>query len=177
VEVRVLDAAGRPAGPGIEGELALKGPQQCQGYVDAAHDLDAFDPEGFFRTGDLGTVDGDGFVRITGRLKDVIIRNAENLSAQEIEDTLIEHPAIADVAVIGVPDPMTGERARAVVVLAPGHDPVTLTELAQHCRSKGLARQKVPEQLEIVDALPRNPMGKVLKTVLRARVATEPAER
>jgi acyl-CoA synthetase (AMP-forming)/AMP-acid ligase II len=119
---------------------------------------------------DFDGIDADGFVRITGRLKDIIIRNAENLSAQEIENVLVEHPAVADVAVIGLPDQRTGERACAVVVLAAGHDSLTVPELAEHCRAKGLAKQKIPEQLEIVTALPRNPMGKVLKHVLRAEV-------
>ena len=116
----------------------------------------------------MGFVDADGFVWITGRVKDVIIRNAENLSAQEIEDALIEHPAIADVAVIGLPDKRTGERACAVVVLVPGHDRLTIAELGAHCAARGLAKQKTPEQLEIVETLPRNPMGKVLKHVLRS---------
>jgi acyl-CoA synthetase (AMP-forming)/AMP-acid ligase II len=110
-------------------------------------------------------------VRITGRLKDIIIRNAENLSAQEIEDVLNEHPAVADVAVIGVPDPMSGERACAIVVLAPGYESLTIPELAEHCHAKGLAKQKIPEQLELVSELPRNPMGKVLKHVLRSQIA------
>ena len=133
-------------------------------------DAEAFDTDGFFRTGNLGRIDADGFVRITGRLKDIIIRNAENLSAQEIENVLVEHPAVADVAVIGLPDQRTGERACAVVVLASGHDSLTIPELAEHCRAKGLAQQKIPEQLEIVTALPRNPMGKVLKHVLRSTI-------
>src|SRR5690606_11410731 len=105
---------------------------------DSALDADASDADGYFRTGDIGTVDAEGFVRITGRLKDIIIRNAENLSAAEIEETLVEHPAIADVAVIGVPDPRTGERACAVVVLASGFDTLSITDLAEHCAAHGL---------------------------------------
>jgi cyclohexanecarboxylate-CoA ligase len=167
-EVKVVELDGTVAPAGGEGELWVRGPQRCAGYVDSSLDAEAFDADGFFRTGDLGTVDSDGFVRITGRLKDIIIRNAENLSAQEIENVLIEHPAIADVAVIGLPDPRTGERACAVVVLTPGHDALTIADLAAHCRERGLATQKIPEQLELVDELPRNPMGKVLKHVLRA---------
>jgi non-ribosomal peptide synthetase component E (peptide arylation enzyme) len=166
----VVDFDGNVAPVGDEGELLVRGPQRCQGYVEAALDAEAFDADGFFRTGDLGRIDADGFVRITGRLKDIIIRNAENLSAQEIENVLVEHPAVADVAVIGLPDQRTGERACAVVVLASGHDSLTIPELAEHCLAKGLAKQKIPEQLEIVTALPRNPMGKVLKHVLRAEV-------
>lgn len=167
VELRVVALDGRRCGPGEEGELRVRGPQGCLGYVDAALDAEAFDAEGFLRSGDLAVLDPNGNVRITGRLKDVIIRNAENLSAAEIEDVLYTHPKVADVAVIGLPDPKTGERACAVVALAPGVDGLTLGELAAFARDKGLARQKVPEQLELVAALPRNAMGKVLKQQLR----------
>jgi len=153
----------------VDGELRLKGPQCFLGYVDASLDEAAFDEDGWFRTGDLGSVDDTGRVRIEGRLKDVIIRNAENISALEIEEALLRHPSIADVAVIGVPDPRTGERVCAVIVPTPGHD-VTLAGLAEHCSSAGLARYKCPEQLHVVDVLPRNPMGKILKNELRAAV-------
>ena len=105
---------------------------------------------------------------ITGRIKDAIIRNAENISAAEIEGILDTHPAIADVAVIGVPDPRTGERVCAVVVAAPGAD-VVLSTLAQHCAVHGLSRHKTPERLELVKELPRNLTGKVLKAELRSR--------
>ena len=112
-----------------------------------------------------------GHVTITGRLKDIIIRNAENISASEVEEILQQHPAIADVAVIGLPDPKTGERACAVVVLADGVESFTLVEIAEHCGALGLARQKVPEQLEIVDELPRNAMAKIQKPELKKRFA------
>lgn len=150
----------------VDGELRLKGPQCFLGYVDASLDADAFDDSGWFRTGDLGTVDADGRIRIEGRSKDVIVRNAENVSALEVEDALLRHPAVADVAVIGVPDRDSGERVCAVVVAAPGHE-VTLAELVEHCRAQGLARYKCPERLRLVEALPRNPMGKVLKRALQ----------
>lgn len=171
-EVKTVDFDGTVAAPGSEGELWVRGPQRCTGYVDESLDAEAFDRDGYFRTGDIGVVDADGFVRITGRLKDIIIRNAENLSAQEMEDVLSEHPAVADVAVIGLPDERTGERACAMIVLAEGRDSLTLAELAEHCIAKGLAKQKIPEQLEIVSELPRNPMGKVLKHVLRRQVGS-----
>ena len=124
-EVKTVGFDGEIVPSGTEGELWVRGPQRCLGYVESSLDADAFDADGYFRTGDLGIVDERGYVRITGRLKDIIIRNAENLSAQEIENVLIEHPAIADIAVVGVPDERTGERACAVVVLAPGHDSLT----------------------------------------------------
>ncbi len=168
-ELKVVGFDGAATTNGEEGELWVRGPQRLKGYVDPSLDDDAFDDEGFFRTGDLGTIDAEGFVRITGRLKDIIIRNAENLSAQEMEDVLAEHPSVADVAVIGLPDQRTGERACALIVLAPGVESLTIPELAEHCIAKGLAKQKIPEQLEIVDELPRNPMGKVLKHLLRSQ--------
>ena len=152
----------------VDGELRLKGPQCFLGYVDASLDADAFDDAGWFRTGDLGTVDADGRIRIEGRSKDVIVRNAENVSALEVEDALLRHPAVADVAVIGVPDQESGERVCAVVVAVPGHE-ITLPELVEHCRAQGLARYKCPERLRFVDELPRNPMGKVLKRALQTR--------
>ena len=155
------------ARPGEEGELRLRGPHLFLGYANPALDADALDEQGYFRTGDLGIVADTGHVTITGRLKDIIIRNAENISASEIEEIAPPHPAIADVAVIGLPDPRTGERACAVVVLADGVTSLTLVEIAEHCRELGLARQKVPEQLEIVDEVPRNAMGKIQKPALR----------
>jgi acyl-CoA synthetase (AMP-forming)/AMP-acid ligase II len=168
----LAQTVGRPS-PGVEirlvdGELRLKGQQCFLGYTDPAQDAGAFDGEGWFRTGDLGEIDGQGNVRITGRLKDIIIRNAENISALEIGDILLRHPHIADVAVIGLPDARTGERVCAVVVPEPGRTP-TLDQVAAHCRAEGVARQKHPEQLEIVDALPRNALGKILMQQLKAR--------
>jgi cyclohexanecarboxylate-CoA ligase len=170
----LAQTVGRPS-PGVEvrvvdGELRLKGPQCFLGYIDPAQDAAAFDDEGWFCTGDLGEIDSDGSIRITGRLKDIIIRNAENISALEISDILLKHPHIADVAVIGLPDARTGERVCAVVVPEPGRT-ITLAEVAEHCRAEGVARQKHPEQLEIVDVLPRNSMGKILAQQLRAQFA------
>ena len=166
--MRAVDDSEREVGVGEEGELRLKGPQCFLGYVDSSLDADAFDDDGWFRTGDRGRIDDDGNVTITGRIKDAIIRNAENISALEIEDVLATHPAVADVAVIGVQDPHTGERVCAVVVAQPASD-LTLDALAQHCQAKGLSRHKYPERLEVVEALPRNLTGKVLKNELRAR--------
>jgi len=168
VAVRVVDEAGRQVACGTEGELRLKGPQCFLGYVDASLDAHAFDAEGWFRTGDLGRIDNDGNVVVTGRIKDAIIRNAENISALEVEGVLASHPAVADVAIIGVPDDRTGERVCAVVVANPGAA-VTLSSVFEHCQAQGLSKHKTPERLEIVDALPRNLTGKVLKTELRAR--------
>lgn len=170
-EVKVVDERGDELAPGVPGELAVRGPMLFQGYADPTLDGEAFDADGFFRTGDLGCFRPDGHLVITGRRKDVIIRKGENISAREVEDLLYEHPAIAEVAVIGLPDADRGERLCAVVQLRPGAEPVTVAELAEHCRAGGLAIQKAPEQVELVDALPRNATGKVLKAELRERFA------
>jgi cyclohexanecarboxylate-CoA ligase len=170
VEVRVVGADGTDLPASAEGELRLRGPQSFVGYVDSTLDADAFDEKGFVRTGDLGIVDADGYVWVTGRLKDIIIRNAENISALEVENVLYQHPAVADVAVIGLPDPRTGERCCASIVLVEGARPPTLVDLSEHCQAFGLARQKAPEQVEVVAELPRNSMGKILKHELRARL-------
>ena len=175
VSVRVVDDLGHPVRQGQEGELRLKGPQCFLGYVDDAANAEAFDAEGWFRTGDRGRIDDDGNVVVTGRIKDAIIRNAENISALELEGVLASHPGVADVAVIGVPDPRTGERVCAVVVPHPGVA-VSLEALAAHCRACGLSAHKSPERLEFVEELPRNLTGKVLKTELRARFGRPCAE-
>jgi cyclohexanecarboxylate-CoA ligase len=129
VLLRTVDDAGRPVAPGVEGEIELFGPQLCVGYVDARLSAEAFTADGFLRSGDLAVVDEGGFTRITGRKKDIIIRKGENLSAKAIEDELYDHPKVADVAVIGVPDRASGERVCACVVLRPGSDDMTLAEL------------------------------------------------
>jgi len=168
-ELRVVALDGRLCGPGEEGEVRARGPQVLLGYLDASLDADAFDADGFFRTGDLGTLDRDGNLAITGRIKEIIIRKGENISALEVEHVLGAHPAVVEVAVIGLPDPATGERCCAVVVLVPGAT-LTLDDVRAFADRAGLARQKVPEQLEVVDALPRNAGGKVVKHDLRAAV-------
>jgi acyl-CoA synthetase (AMP-forming)/AMP-acid ligase II len=170
VSLRAVTLDGGLAAPGEEGELQVAGAAVCVGYVDSTLDAHNFtcDDEGrrWFRTGDLGLVDADGYVTITGRMKDVIIRKGENISAKEIEDLLFAHRKVADVAVIGVPDAVSGERVCAVVVCAPGEH-LTFLELQDHLRAADVMPQKLPEQLELVDVLPRNPSGKVLKRVLR----------
>ncbi len=169
VSIRIVRADGSDAPTGGEGEVRLRGPQCFEGYVDATLDAEAFDGEGWFRTGDLGTLDTEGYLRITGRLKDIVIRNAENISVVEVEDLLFRHPAILDAAVFGVPDPRTGERVCAVVVL--GEASLSLEDLRAFCRDQGLARHKCPEQLERVESLRRSAMGKVEKAALRTRFA------
>jgi acyl-CoA synthetase (AMP-forming)/AMP-acid ligase II len=167
--VIVVRADGTLAVDGEPGELRVKGPQLMAGYVDPALDAAAFDESGYFRTGDLGIRDARGYITVTGRLKDVIIRKMENISAREVEELLMTHHGVADVAVIGLPDPETGERACAVIVPASPADPPTLPELCGHLRDLGLSTRKLPEQLELAGALPRNAMGKVVKRELVAR--------
>lgn len=145
----------------VDGEIRAKAPQLMKGYLDASLDAEAFDEDGYFRTGDLGKL-VNGYVVITGRVKDIIIRKGENISAKEIEDLLFTHPNINDAAVIGLPDASSGERACAVIV-----GRITLDEMRSFLIEKGLRKQAIPEQVELVDALPRNPAGKVLKQDLR----------
>jgi cyclohexanecarboxylate-CoA ligase len=170
VTFKVVAVDGTVVGAGSEGEFRVKGAQLMRGYLDSSLDKDAFDEEGFFRTGDLGVIDDEGYVVVTGRLKDVIIRHGENISAKEVEDLVYQHPSVADVAVVGLPDSRTGERACAVVSLQPDAEGLDLEELRSFLTGKGLRVQSVPEQLEIVDAVPRNPAGKILKHKLREQL-------
>ncbi|KFF94948.1 AMP-binding protein [Streptomyces europaeiscabiei] len=163
-----------PAGMEIriaeDGEVRLRGEAVCRGYLDPAQSAAAFDADGFFVTGDLGQVTDSGHLVLTGRLKDVIIRKGENISAKEIEDLLHRHPAVQDAAVIGLPDTERGERVCAVVEQPPGAGPLTLTDVTDWLRAEGLSVHKLPEQVEVVDALPRNEtLRKVLKYKLRER--------
>ena len=139
VTFKVVALDGSTAGPGTEGELRVKGPQVMRGYLDSSLDADAFDEEGFFRTGDLGVLDDEGYVVVTGRLKDVIIRHGENISAKEVEDLVYQHPSVADVAVVGIPDARTGERACAVISLRPDMQRLELADLQILPRRKGPA--------------------------------------
>ncbi|MHA6760784.1 class I adenylate-forming enzyme family protein [Streptacidiphilus sp. PAMC 29251] len=183
VEVRIVRTAdGAEAETGEDGEVWLRGPMVCRGYTDPELTRECFtvdaDSAGllpWLHTGDLGHVREDGHVVLTGRLKDIIIRKGENISAKEIEDLLYQDPRVGAVAVIGLPDPVRGERVCAVVERKPGVEPPTLAEIAARLRAAGLMAQKIPEQLEIVDALPRNEtLRKVLKHELRALFAVLP---
>ena len=146
-----------------EGEIWVRAPQLFNGYVREADTATVIDANGFFRTGDIGRMDDEGFIVITGRLKDVIIRNGENISATEVEDHIFTHPDIADVAVIGLKDERLGERCCAVLVPRAGRSIPDVPTLGAFLRTRGLMQQKWPEQIEEVEALPRNPSGKVLK--------------
>lgn len=157
----------------VDGEVRLRGEAVCRGYLDPAQTAEAFDADGFLRTGDLGYLTDGGHLVLTGRRKDVIIRKGENISAKEIEDLLHRHPAVGDVAVIGLPDAERGERVCAVVERAvppPPDGELTLEAVTAYLRAAGLSVHKLPEQLEVVDALPRGEtLRKVLKYELRER--------
>lgn len=169
-ELRVTDADGRPVPPGTEGEIRCRGAAMFHGYL-GRDDLTAEAvPDGWLRTGDLGRMDGDGYLRCMGRIKDLVIRGGLNISAAEVEDLVRLHPKVRDVAVVGAPDPRLGERVCAVVVPEAGAPP-TVPELAEFLTAKGLAVQKLPEHVEAVDALPVSPTGKVQKYRLRERLA------
>jgi acyl-CoA synthetase (AMP-forming)/AMP-acid ligase II len=153
----------------VDNEIRARGPQMLVGYVHSEDETEAFDEEGFFRTGDLGRWQDDDYLVVTGRAKDIIIRNGENISPKEIEDILIGHAAIAEIAVVGIPDERTGERACAVIV-ASELPPPSVVELREMLLGEGVATFKVPEQVEIWDALPKNDAGKVLKHQIRAEL-------
>lgn len=151
----------------VADEIRVRGPQMLVGYQHPDGEADCFDAQGYFRTGDLGHWVDDEYLVVTGRAKDIIIRNGENISPKEIEDLLAGHPEIAEIAVVGLPDDRTGERACAVVVpvAAPGPD---LTSLRGFLEASGVARFKVPEQVVIWDVLPKNDAGKILKHQIKA---------
>jgi cyclohexanecarboxylate-CoA ligase len=169
VEVRVVRPDGSDAPLGQVGELRVRAPQMMSGYVDESLDADVFDSHGFLRTGDLGVVDAEGFVTITGRLKDVIIRNGENIAAAEVEELMRMHPAVADAAVIGLADVRTGERVCAVVEMRPEMDELDVRAVASHLKALGLRPQAWPEQVEVVPHLPRTVAGKIDKPALSSR--------
>ena len=166
-ELRVVDADGRDVPAGHDGEILTRGPELFTGYTDTALNAAAFLPGRWFRTGDIGRLDADGYLTVTDRLKDIIIRGGENISSKEVEDLLVTHPAVADVAVIASPDPVMGERVCAVIVTRPGFS-FDVDEARAHFAAAGAARQKTPEVVMLVDELPRTPAGKVRKDVLRA---------
>ena len=152
-----------------DGEICARGPQMLAGYLHPEDEESAFDERDFYRTGDQGQfVAGDHLV-ITGRIKDLIIRNGENIAPKEIEDLLADHPAIAEIAIVGVPDLRTGERAVAVVVPRADIHPA-LTDLIEALARQGVARFKYPEAIAVWDSLPRNDAGKVLKVEIRRRL-------
>jgi acyl-CoA synthetase (AMP-forming)/AMP-acid ligase II len=169
-DVRFVDEGGQVVVDGMEGEILARGPAQCVGYVDGEATRSSFDTEGFFHTGDLGFRTSAGTIVITGRKKDLIIRGGENISAKEIEDILIGHPAIREVAIVSMPHARLGETVCAFAI--PGSSPPTLADLVSHLERAGIARQKFPERLELVEEMPRTAAGKIKKDVLRGVIAS-----
>jgi acyl-CoA synthetase (AMP-forming)/AMP-acid ligase II len=167
VEVRVVDDESHSLATGCEGELLVRGRERMLGYVDPEANRAALDDAGWFRTGDIGVLDGAGFVTITGRLKDVINRGGEKFSARDIEDLLAAHPAVRQAAVVAGLDARFGEVPVAFVVLGDNENP-SAGELAEFLHTAGLARQKTPVVWHVVDALPMTPSGKVKKFELVA---------
>jgi len=168
--IRLVKLDRAEAASGEEGEVRVRGPHLFLGYVDAALDAEALDELGYLRTGDLGTLDAEGFLTITGRLKDVIIRKGENISAKELEDHLHAHPGVREAAVIGLADAERGERVCAAIVARDGSAPRSVADVASYLRSRGVATYKLPEQVETLPELPRNPSGKVLKRDLKKQL-------
>jgi acyl-CoA synthetase (AMP-forming)/AMP-acid ligase II len=166
-EVRVVDLEGRDLPAGQTGEILLRGPQMMRGYWNLPEATAEALAGGWMHTGDAGALDEEGFLYIQDRVKDMIVSGAENVYPREVEDALFEHPAVADAAVIGVPDARWGEVVKALVVLRPGRA-VTPDELIEFCRGR-LAGFKRPRSVDFVEALPRNPSGKVLKKDLREK--------
>jgi acyl-CoA synthetase (AMP-forming)/AMP-acid ligase II len=154
------------------GEIYARGPQMLVGYQHPEDDAESFDVEGYFRTGDLARWVDDGYLLVTGRAKDIIIRNGENIAPKEVEDILTGHPGIAEIAIVGLPDARTGERACAVVVPAgtPGPDVESLRTFLQE---SGVAKFKAPEQVVLWDVLPKNDAGKILKHQIKAALMKE----
>jgi 2,3-dihydroxybenzoate-AMP ligase len=174
-EVRVLMPDSEELAPiGEIGELCCRGPYTIRGYFDAPrHNARVFTSDGFYRTGDLARehrLAGASYYSVEGRIKDVINRGAEKINAGEIEEVILSHPDVRSVAVVGMPDPLLGERACAFATLAEGRE-LTLEELVAYLLEEGLAKFKLPERLEVVDSLPLANVGKVNKKALRAEIA------
>ncbi len=159
---------------GPDGEIFSRGPDLCLGYTDDEMTARAFDDDGWYRTGDVGVLDDDGYLTITDRKADVIIRGGENISALEVEEVLLGMPAVVEAVVVAAPDNRLGERAAAVLRLRDGHDMPTIEEVRDHFKGAGMAMQKWPEELHRADDFPRTASGKVQKFLVRQDIATCP---
>ncbi|MDE3086239.1 MAG: AMP-binding protein [Acidobacteriota bacterium] len=172
LEVRFVDEEGTEVAPGEVGEVLLRMPGREREYYRNPEATASTWQDGWLHTGDLGKLDGDGFLYIVGRKKDVIIRGGNNVHAVDIEAVLHDHPAVVEAAVVGIPHPVLGEDVAAVVVLSPGAI-ISAAELREHCAER-LADYKVPRRIELADALPRNATGKVLKQDLVRNLVEAP---
>ena len=172
--LRIVDDDGKDVARGQQGEVWALGPFSPLCYLgDPELDRRYRGEGGWIRTGDLGVMDAEGYLRIVGRLKDVIIRGGYNISPGEIEEHLVAHPDVVLAACVGAPDERMGERIVAFLVLHPGTEPPTVESLGRFLLDRGLAKNKLPERIVVVDELPVNPIGKVLKRVLRSQLAAE----
>lgn len=169
-DVKIVDEEDHPVPPGTEGEILARGPSLFRGYTDPVATREAFDAQGYFRTGDLGRLTTGGVLTVTGRKKDIIIRGGENLSAKEIEDALHTHPAIKEAAVVSMPHDRLGEGVCAYVIPAASASMPTVAQIVEFLLEYGLARQKCPDRIEVVDDLPRTASGKVQKHILRTMI-------
>ena len=176
VELRLVDEAGADVPAGSPGEILSRGPDLCLGYTDPTLNAAAFDDEGWYHSGDVGVLDEHGFLTITDRVKDIIIRGGENISAAEVEEALQTLPGVAEIAVVAAPDERLGEHACAIIRMLPGAEPVTLSDVTAHLSGVGLARQKWPEELRLVNDFPRTASGKIRKVDLRASLRSEPRD-
>jgi acyl-CoA synthetase len=155
---------------GEDGEISSRGPDLCLGYTDPSLTAAAFDDEGWYRTGDVGILDDEGYLTITDRVSDVIIRGGENVSAQEVEELLMGLGAVAEVSVVAAPDERFGEHAAAILRMLPDEPAPSLADIRQHLAAAGLAKQKWPESVRQVADFPRTPSGKVQKYILRQQL-------
>jgi acyl-CoA synthetase len=166
-ELRLLDSEGHPVPVGQPGDIYSRGPELFLGYTDPALTVEAIDADGWYDTGDTGFLDPEGYLTITDRKKDIIIRGGENISAAEVEGLISEMPGVGEVAVVAAPDPRYGERGVAVIRLVPPARAFALDVVRAYLEAGGLARQKWPEEVRFVDEFPRTPSGKIQKNVLR----------
>jgi cyclohexanecarboxylate-CoA ligase len=170
--VKIVDRDGVEVARGEDGDIAYRGPSHMLRYhEDPENTAELYTHDGFSRSGDLAYMDADGYIRVNGRIKDIIIRGGVNISSREVEDLLVTHEAVQDAAVVSMPDSRLGERSCAFVIPRPGVPAPTLQELTDFLRGKEIAVQKLPERLELVDSFPMTAVGKVRKNVLRERVA------
>ena len=165
IEVQAVDDERRPLPDGQQGELRIRGPERMDGYVDPSLNPAVLDDDGWVYSGDVGVIDADGCVRVTGRLKDIVNRGGEKLSAREVEELLLLHERIVDAAVVPWPDERLGEVVAAAVILRPGHV-LDTPAILRFLRAQHLASQKLPVTIRVLPELPRTPSGKVRKHVV-----------
>ena len=176
--VKVVDELGAEVPAGSEGDIAYRGPTHMLGYLERPDETaELFTPDGYSRSGDLGVMDAQGYVRVTGRTKDIVIRGGMNISVREVEDLLAAHPGVRNAAVVGMPDERLGERVCCYLVAADPTSPPTLDGIKAYLQDEGIARQKTPERLEVVTELPTTATGKIQKHLLRQDIARKIGER